>query len=548
MESYFKKQLKSIRGNATVYTLAALLIVGFIGTALIKMAKHDVVGGADYYQATRARVAAKAGLQQFEFYIENLPDSIVQIVFEMAIDSVPTKWIIGDKNTYVNLFGNSEYRLQALSFDSDKFVMHVKSEARAGGSKATIDAFYELGNLEIFKDPGIKEDFALYIGDVNSFTMLGPIDIDGSAYISGNVDFDALASGSRFRGVFRTSNETNFQTWRGTYTFDTVAYFGTRVSSDGATHFNMMDKSGFDPRTNMSGSNNSFDFHGTVYSNANFTGNITLDGHGNKVIHNTAFNFGSPKNNGWSNYDDISSGLSGAKSMDIQDSLGLNKTVCMPDIDTSVISPYALKWSNLSNKGATEQPGWNEIDGRMANYIWQKASDAGKLWKGFAVLEIDQDIYTVWGSGDFFSKKLIVIIGSGEVYQPTSAARHFGTTADANLTLYVAPGGSIQNIGSWEFLRGYIYVDSGATCVISGNGSDVDPIVGALHAQDNATLSWYPLVSGVPSIKYDPGIITELSYDDFLVFPCVSVDSLASDSIKFIEGFGINERLLGINY
>lgn len=556
MEKYTNNSIHSRRGNTTVYTIAVLLVVGFIGTALLRMGRRDLIGGIDYYKATEARVAAKAGLQKFEHIIENLPDSIVQIVYDMAIDSQKTKWIIGDADSYENLFGKSEYRVQAKAFDPKTFIMHVESEAKTANSRATINAVYHLGNLLISQDTGLVDDFALYIGEVSSFSMLGPIDIDGGTYINGNVNWDLNASGSRFRGPFQTSNETNHQIWRGDYTFDTVAYFGTEVRFDGGGNFTMLDLTGFDPDSKMTGMGNKMVFHNTVWTNANITGAISLDAQNHRVVHNTSFNPESPSP-GWVNAKFDWSGLSGAKSMDLKDSLGIKKNVCMPDVDLDVISSVAVRWSKYADNSAGLLPadvipptgGSKEIDGKMANAIYDYAYSQNLLWNEYAVVYVDDPIFIVWGAGEMFSKKIIFVINDGETYQPTASARHFGTTDSAALVLYAAPGGSIQNIGSWEFLRAYIYVDSGATCAIAGNGSAVEPLVGAIHVQDNANLSWYPMITpGTPTITYDESLLTELMTDDFLSFPCLNPDSLEPDSVKFINGYTVETELLGINY
>lgn len=554
MGNYTNNSILSRGGNTTIYTIAVLLVVGFIGTALLRMGRRDLIGGIDYYKATEARVAAKAGLQKFEHIIENLPDSILQVVYDMAIDTFTSKWIVGDGNTYESLFGKSEYRVQAKAFDPTSFIMHVESEAKTANSRSTINAVYHLGNLRIDSDSGVVDDFALYIGDVASFSMLGPVDIDGGTYINGNVNWDFHASGSRFRGPFQTSIETNQQMWRGDYTFDTIVYFGTRVTSDGGTNFTMLDKVGFDPRTEMQGSANTFTFHNTVYTNANITGAVSLDALGNRVVHNTSFEPGSPSP-GWVNANFESSGYSGAKTMDLRDSLGFEKNVCMPDVDLSVINSIAMPWSKFAHNAGNLLPasevatGWWQLDGRMADAIYDFADANNLIWNGYCVLNIDAQIEADWGRGDMFSEKMIVIVGNGEKYQPSASARHFGTTDSASLMLYVAPGGEVQNIGSWEFLRGYLYVDSGATCAIAGNGSSFDPLVGAIHAQDDAKLSWYPMVTpGTPTITYDKSLLTELMADDFLSFPCLNPDSLEPDSVTFVNGTTIEQELLGINY
>ncbi len=547
------------RGNATVYTIAALLVVGFIGTALIKMAQHDVIGGTDYYQASRARVAAKAGLQKFERIVNQLPDSIVQVVYNMVVDTFPNWWVVGDGANFEDMGNNSSYRVQAVGIDSSNFTMHLVCEGRSGNSRATMHAVYELGNIEVKTDQSIPQDFALYIGDVN-FNMYGPIDVNGKTRISGDVDFDLLASGSRFRQLFRTSVENSFQMWRGTYTFDTIAYFGTEVHADGNTHFYLMKESGFDPRVAMTGSNNTMDFYGDIYANANFTGAIALDAHNHDVIVTTAFNSGSP-NPGWVNFTEVQTGLTGANAQDIRDSLSISKIECMPLLDPSVI-PVAkiLSWNSLRNSGLgggssilpspwVYAPAWNEVDGKMANNIWAYANANGKLWNGYAVVSVDQQCIATEGpTNDIFTQKIIFIVRNTKTLQADGNGDMFRTSATASLVLFAQSGGTLANIGHWTTARGYIYTATGGRLDMGGSLAPFDPFVGAIHVADGATMNWYPAVlSGVPTITFDADVIADLMVDEFLTFPC-DTSANAIDSIVFIDGFQIDERLLGINY
>jgi len=554
-------KIRRNRGNATVYTIAALLVVGFIGTALMKMGQHDVIGGSDYYQASRARVAAKAGLQKFERITNQLPDSIVRVLYYMVIDTFSSRWVVGNENTFEDMGNGSSYRVKMIDVDSSNFTALLQAEGRIGNSKTTLNAVYELGNLEIKRNVTVPQDFALYIGKTNSFNMYGPIDVNGKTRISGDVDFDALASGSRFRQLFRSSVENSYQMWRGTYTFDTIAYFGTEVRADGNTHFYLMKESGFDPRVAMTGSNNTMDFYGDVYANANFTGSIELDAHNHDIVVTTAFNIGSP-NPGWSNYNLVQTGLTGANAQDLRDSLGIPKTECMPTLDISKIPAGSiLSWNSLRNSGLgggssiltspwVYAPGWNEVDGKMANNIWEYANSNGKLWNGYAVVSVDQQCIATEGPTNVtFTKKIIFVVRNTKVLQADGNGDMFRTSADASLVLYAQTGGQLQNIGHWGFARGYIYAATGATLAMGGSLAPFDPFVGALHVADGATMSWYPAVmGGAPTLTYDSTVIEDLTFNKFLTFPCDSTGATSSDSIVFVDGFEIDERLLGINY
>lgn len=545
----------SKRGNATVYTIAALLIVGFIGTALLKMSHQDVLGGVDYYQATRARIAAKAGLQKFLYLVDNDPDSIVDIVYKLAIDSLDSYWAVGDSVTYEELNTSSSYRVEAVGIDPEKFIIHVKSYGRTGNSRAAIDATVELGNLELARSASADRDFALYVGDVDAFYILDAVDIKGNTAISGSVKFDIGADGSIFRGTFRTMDDgTNSnQIWRGKYIFEELAYFGNPVRGDGSMHMTFQDLSAFEERPSSNASSDTCHFHADTWMNKNGTGGVSLFLNGHNVSHTTAFNFGS------SDWHDVGTEMQSPDNpMDIADSVGLSLDICMPDLDTSVWpSSYRLSWAKLHDPNDNaDSPlsydpdllSWWEIDGTMCNKIWEHANSAGKIWRGYALVDVDTTIDVI--SGGIFDHKIIFIINEGRVFDPTNAGNMFETSTTASMVLYGEPGSEMQNIGHWGFARGYIYADSGAVLNMGGNNAKFDPFTGAIHVQDDAEMNWYPEQNPTkPTITYDAEVIEDLTHDGFLTFPCGGPsDPTVLDSIVFVEGFEIQPRLLGINY
>jgi len=255
------------------------------------------------------------------------------------------------------------------------------------------------------------------------------------------------------------------------------------------------------------------------------------------------------------------SGVTGGK-MDIRDSLALSKTECMPNLDASVIpSGKILSWNQLRNSGLgggssilpspyIYSPGWNEVDGKMANNIWNYANANGKLWNGYAVIDVDQQCIATEGpTADIFTKKIIFIVGSGRTLQADGNGDMFRTSNTASMVLYAKTGGTLANIGHWTSARGYIYTATGGRLDMGGSLAPFDPFTGAIHIQDGATVNWYPAVlGGTPTITYDSSIVAELSVDNFLTFPCDTSTGAISDSIKFINGFGIDERVLGVNY
>jgi len=151
-----------------------------------------------------------------------------------------------------------------------------------------------------------------------------------------------------------------------------------------------------------------------------------------------------------------------------------------------------------------------------------------------------------------FNGKMILIVNDGVTLQPTAAGEFFTIDTSANLMIYGAPGSAIENLGDWEFYRGYMHIDSGATISMGGAANKVDPLQGAIHIRDSANVKgWYPLNAGVPNLVYDSTVINSLNYDGLMTYYCGSdTTSGTSKVIVTIEPVAgeENQRLVSIRY
>ncbi len=526
----YASQLEKRRGSATIYTIMTMLIIGFVGTAMIKMAKHDLISGADYYNAGNARVAAKAGLQAFESETINRPDSILTLVNDMVIDSVPEKWIINDNSQFITIEGNRRYRVKATLIAPENFIIQIQSEGRATGSRAIITAYYELGNLERCSS-GSLEDLALYLGDLNSFSLDGPIEIKGNSFIHGNVDMATDASGTHFFGRVKTSYGSDAQLWRGTYTFSDMVYFDSDIETDGDLEFNVMNRSGFNYEINAQ-SSDTLHLHGNSYFNDAVSVNLKIKSNSKiKFVAGNEF---------------PTSGLPGLDSvtavMNIEESLGIdNKLYCIPDVNISGITEKEKLQSKylISNL---------YLHGDSATAIYEAARDAGKLWHGFAVVELETSETVIPNSSGEFDGKMIIIVPDESTYGQANVFNgHFKTKSTSTLMIYVAPGGTVSDIGIGEYFRGYIYVDSDGSCTLSYEDKDKpEQLIGAIHVNDDADFNWTP--SPYASfITFDSTVFKELDVGGLLSFPCTSGLSNI-DSVNYKSDNYITHELLGVNY
>ncbi len=75
-----KSTIKDQRGASMLFVLAALIVVGFIGTALTKMNSSDQMGNALYSTSASARSAAKSGMISAIHRLENGDGSNLELL------------------------------------------------------------------------------------------------------------------------------------------------------------------------------------------------------------------------------------------------------------------------------------------------------------------------------------------------------------------------------------------------------------------------------------------------------------------------------------
>ncbi len=758
MESYSKISKRiNCDGIAIIYVLAAILVVGLIGTVTVKMATGDAIGGSLLHRATEARFAAKSGIERLQNEIEVDPVSCTTMIKFLVSQDTADFWVYGDETTWDSLSPSQKYRLKAIDFDIAKSVLEVISYGEGNDGKNEARALIEVFNVDIqtsaVSSSGFDNHFALYIGDVDPFPMNGPIDVDGNTFFPGDIGFDLSASNSRFRGIFRSTETASIQRWQGTYTFDSTAYFGSKVTCDGGMLLNFNGLTAFNDGIYSVGSNNAITFNDRVFVDDNIEGSgsaLTLDANGNEVVYGSDFSFGSAS---WSDYDD--EGKSTEEPRWLKDSVGIGEA-CVPVFNRSVIpTSKILKWSELKNPSShgysglldpvSHDPGWDELDQIMANEIFNYAMAHDKDWNGIAVVEVDANMWTergipeieydsatsylagkvesnsdaeflmsfkdtilahesptyeshtltsskpyseglTWGTLRFddippnfvnaklsiefydldviedeyskftlqesaelydhhgnqlfnldvnhpdaarfnsnvneelitplpdslfttdflelslkmkcwinlkpgyssytagngidkffniridgfintdvatdtsvavqsptFNGKMILLVNDGAKLQPTSAAgEFFPIETEANMMIYGAPGSTIENLGDWEFYRGYLHIDSGATISMGGASNSVDPLMGAIHIRDNAIVKgWYPLNAGVPNLVYDSTVINSLNYDGLMTYEC-GTDTTSGSVTETVTITPIvgesNQRLVSIRY
>ncbi len=753
METY-SNSIRDNRGIAMIYVIASILVVGVVGTITIKMASRDVIDGALLHRATESRFAAKSGIQRLQQEIDVKPDSFLTMIEFLVAQDTADYWIYGNEKEWDSISPTQKYRLKAVDFDTTKDILEVISYGEGNDGKKKVRALLELFHLSIessvAKVSGTDKHFALYVGEVDQFPMNGPIDIDGNVRFPGNVGFDQLASNSRFRGTFRTSEALGTQKWQGSYIFDSTTYFGTRVFHDGGASMRLNGLTGYEDGTEAVGTN-SVTYFDDVFINGTVLGSngaLSLNANNKTVAYGSSFAFSSAD---WTNYSDGKTTTESPRW--VKDSLKMGEP-CVPVVDVDVIpGSKKISWNAVRNPGGYGYSGPLNydpdddpyvMDQIMANEIYQYALDSGKTWNGIAVLNVDANMSTkrgipnieydsadvflegkvesnsdaeflmsfkdtiyahesptyeshrltsskpyseglTWGALKFddipdnfknatlsiefydldvlkdsytrhtlqesaelldadgntlfvldslhpeaarfsskqnvqlltplpdsifksdtleltlkmkcwvklksgysyndcgngidkffniriegeidtaaatdtsiavhsptFNGKMILLVNDGKKLQPTTDGQFFTIDSSANMMVYGAPGSSIQNIGDWEFFRGYMHIDSGATVSMGGSSNKVDPLMGAIHFSDSANITgWYPLNAGVPNIVYDSAVISEMNHDGLMTYSCgsdsVSGAPVITVTVDPVEGEA-NQRLLSIRY
>ncbi len=153
-----------------------------------------------------------------------------------------------------------------------------------------------------------------------------------------------------------------------------------------------------------------------------------------------------------------------------------------------------------------------------------------------------------------FNGKMILMVNDGATLQPTDVGEFFPIEEGANLMIYGADGSTIENLGNWDFYRGYIHIDDGATISLGEEGNYVDPLTGAIHIRDNAIVKqWHPLNTEVDiaNITYDGAVIENLNHDGLMTYEC-GTDNISGSVTKTVIITPIpgesNQRLVSIRY
>jgi len=552
------------RGMSMLYVLAALIVTGFVGTAMLKISTGDRMSNANYSTSASARSAAKSGLiyaiQQFEDQT-NSEDNLTllnKIVGDSLTDDDP--WYVRDTDKdddYFTLPGiGLEAKVKILAFDKDRHNITLNSEGKGkGGARASIVAVYHLDGLgfeEVDVDIDVEEvvievveydsqvvtidttevvaktnwgnENAIFMGDGLTLLSHEKYNVNGSVYVGAgaNLWFDAQNSGSTFNGNFIVREGANIRIdGAGTsVNFNGPSYFGSRITFTGSQTLNFSKKAGFEKGVQME-ANNYIKLGGTSYWNSpNYTEHINSNNeikqNNNRIYHNGQFNYKYIKDYGWGSFDWYikthggpepivvsASQLVGGK-VDIPDSLDIISKQCEIHVNPEVISESVKTYWD---KGKT-----TPLSGTAANTMYGNLND-DKLWNGFMVLSLRSDL--VMKNSGTFTGKMIILLNGNSISPVADGNGVISCNSSANITI-IANGGWIENFVSSSHYRGLIWGGSGSKITIGSSNKGIGNMTGSLYALPGCTFEWGSATGQTSSIKFDPTVLEELDNDGFI--------------------------------
>ncbi len=545
--------------------MAALIVAGFVGSALLKMSHHADMSSGMYEGSELARSAVNAGFQKALSRLEDREhiDDIVEILNGWLPTATSTsrtgkvRWLLQDADgtyneKYHNLSSEMEYRVEIVGFDAKTFDIAIQSEARSARgtrTKARAVGVFRLKGLGYEKvNTNWADGDAIHIEDGIELEFLAPITVIGGVRLSANTSFGANASGSIFRGPFRTEDDPNAtMDFNGNYTFGSSAYFGTKPNwlnqsltvpdphghVAGATkqieiplQVSVTGKSGFPygDRIDERGavvtlSDSSFWMDESVardwvrspaFSQHNFNGKA--------VTYNDEFEM----NDLLVNYDEENS-IEDLDRKRICQSLGIASDPCQLQLNLDAIPDEVI--FDISNEYLTPEKMNSAYGGGVA------------LWKDeFLVLHIPKGKRkNVGESVDEVTAKVIILVEG--TLQPSgtgggNAGKAFSVAVDVmdnpdgigqivnpansgHVTIIACNGGRVMNWGGWPSrFRGLYYRQSGGEIEVGGSeNGGAGNFFGGIYAEAGGpAIDWYPRVDPVnPTITYDPTVFEELA-------------------------------------
>ncbi len=469
-------------GFALLYVMGTLLIVTFIGSALINISHQDVISATDYSAMTSAAISAKSAIQAAVARFEHESQAAINILNNFRNDAYSNDdkgWLLGTSNTYVTLNDQQQYSARIVGFDKSNFSVQIEGTGLGkGGSKKKVVGVYILNGIEFQTTTTIGNQKALYFS--GAMDIYARLTITGCFYAEDNIDFVSWCTGSDFDGPFICNGTAKFA---GQYTFQDAVYFNQTVdietASDGSVGIIINGMSGFESLLDVTYSTpaQTITMHDDAYFNGNFVGTSKIDNLNNHDFYHDG-GVSDPASH-ISNYGAITNY---GGQIDIPAELGVPASMTVPAFHEDAIPGGLIyNWNTITGNAMY-------ISGNELNAIWTDANTNGNLWNGFAVVDVSAGttIYPIRDDGTFTEN--IIILNHGTINQLGINNLGWPHCAEGSVTVIYNQNHLYwgQNVWANDTYRGYVYNDSLAMYFNIGNSASIRlrEIIGAVHDRD----------------------------------------------------------------
>lgn len=520
-------------GLSLVLVMAALVVTGFVGAALLKLSQTDRIGAILYSSSESARSAARSGIisaltrigtadVDSQAVILDILNTYMEADIPDTLSDPQYLWIKGGPSSWQTISSNQKFRVKLTAFHPLSHEVTLVSDGLgAGNSKATAVATYKLKNLGLTSTTTTKPRNAIQM-DNGAFEFNVNLEVNGNTNVKkGMTVNDGYAI---FNGTFRQDTLINgankyietivFNTkpayFNGPTYFAGGGYFGA-ISAANGTRFNA--SVGFENRIIFS---QYTQFNGdTLILNAG-AGNMqyashsmnsnTLMGYSGGTWTRTASEYYVGEHCGISGVFNSYSGGSIAAKADIRSLLGFPEE---PDpavyFDTTKLgTPHRYINASAINTG-------NRITSTTLNSWYSADSTAGNLLGGtFMVVRVTGNcgangIFA--NNGTPFKGKAIVWVDDGKNVKGDMIE----TSSSANFSMYIKNSATTDPyFGSSQYLRGFIYVHNSPSTDFVFQANNISHLVGSVYGSSNARFKFDGGPGATRRITYDSDVIDEL--------------------------------------
>ena len=536
---------KGIKGASMLYVLAALIVTGFIGVAMLKSVTSDSLGNALYRSSESARSAAKSGVIATQSWFSRSGSVIQQDILPLlqgwidtpSVKKLPAeyRWLTGSDSSFKSIgSGGLKYRTLILGFDDRNFNLNVRVEGIGkGGSRASSRAVIHLDGLEYDFDRGYKPSNALQMDNgnfefnvhlvVNGNTSIkDTIAINGPADFNGSFRLDTLEKGGNKKARGITINSGN----SGNANFKGLLYSAGDVTLTGGVLV-LSDNGGIEgvlkvdnPHLYIGNGSSTYNYYftggykGTSGDKVNMRGN-RLFAYGADSDYKASWDIEGV--NVFDNFrdssdyfQDLSNPINGSL---LSNPPGIPTAVGFPADNKDPRIPFngdIIDNVTIDVKSAADLASMPKTGGELNSYYDNHRSS---LWNDFLVIRIGTNIgLNNWESpfyddGTPFARKLILLNYNKKVL----FSSFYESSDNAVSFVYVDTCGTNEPyFGGVRKFRGFIYVNSTSGRYFGIKTSENTEFIGSIYAGVDAKTNFNSGDSYTNTITYNDDVVSSL--------------------------------------